>query len=127
MRCQLSRNIVEFAVILDLQTQVARLAEPQGTILRAVVSVYQVVNGLGMERDFERFALVLHQLAKAGLRRVAYLNLVGNPPQERLINDVPRLKIWWKTPTAGRTESESSCRWAGSESRIVFPEGRSSG
>src|SRR5262245_18686575 len=69
------------------------MATTQGPVVRSIVRLHQVVNGLRMVLAADRLAGALKQAAKLIERRMANLDLVGYSPQESVVRKVTRLEI----------------------------------
>ena len=81
------------AVAANLQQQVAGLAAPQPPAGRAKMAFQQVFDHFAAILAAERLGIELEQLAELLLARIADLDLVGNPPQEGLVDQVARFQV----------------------------------
>ena len=85
--------VVVHAVVADLEQQVAGMAEAERPVGLLVVRGDQIVDRLAAIGHAQLRAHHLEQPAELVLARVDDLDLVGNAPQERLVDQFARLEV----------------------------------
>ena len=93
LRLHFHGQTVVDAVVPDLPQQVTRLATPHGTVGRSVVGFDQVVHHLPAILALVTLRVQLEQFVELFLAWIADFDLVRNPPQKGLVDQVVRLQI----------------------------------